>query len=668
MTEPTQPEHAPSSNPLFEARPPATDPITYLTIVEANLTKENLPILHDVLQDAELTNNIGWDLVQTLLPLLPESQGCLQDVARLGNPREVILKVTEALRLLEWDVDDGSDEGEQVDGAAKEPEPSKSVEQFQILLSMLSILHPRVKTKYPSRFLSTSLQAVLSSYSEGDSARGDLTSAVLQFIKTTSGTKRPHLPSRMSSGAVKTLSTVEAKDTKPTESQAADDAKLTKRLLQAFITHVLEEYMTALSHADDVPGLCWSSRVQEKLYPERIIPNKPSYTDRFATEADMKDRTLVVGQIVALVRDLEIDFDELYATVIDNQPEPLGNPYGTEDPPDSAEDVPFSKTGALLLLTARHVSEKLYDLPSPSMPLPIFPNHAAILDNFVAIDSATGVGLQHESVLDAIMALALISLGEGLIGEPEDDGQFNSYLQITSLLSANSPSPAIRYHAHYLTTTVLRSHPLDVARLAFIRDTLEHCPYENLKGSAVSWLKGETLEANLSPPIPPAPRSTPIPFKTAGLSVPPPPQPEPSSTPASIFATPIALSTCAPFLFPDLSHDLTGSSLVESYEAFKPNISFYLATLNFYHLLLTAKVLHEALDIPGLHQNSDVGGSFLGPLKEASSRFGVALNEGGELYEAEGQEGSEHAKAELRLLDDVLKRVEAGVVALNAST
>ncbi|KAL8856881.1 MAG: hypothetical protein Q9198_010751, partial [Flavoplaca austrocitrina] len=97
---------ASDDNPLIKALPPAVDYLSYLTILEYNLTLEQLPLLHDILQDTALTANIGWDLVHLLLPLLPESQSCLQDVARLGNPREVILKVTELLEAL--NASDGS--------------------------------------------------------------------------------------------------------------------------------------------------------------------------------------------------------------------------------------------------------------------------------------------------------------------------------------------------------------------------------------------------------------------------------------------------------------------------------------------------------------------------------------------------------------------------------
>ncbi|KAJ3519949.1 hypothetical protein NM208_g13923 [Fusarium decemcellulare] len=81
---------------LQESRPPATDAFTYLTIVETNLSPEVLPTLQDILEDAKLTNDIGWDLVEMLISL-PDSEACLETIARLGNPREVIIKVLEVL-------------------------------------------------------------------------------------------------------------------------------------------------------------------------------------------------------------------------------------------------------------------------------------------------------------------------------------------------------------------------------------------------------------------------------------------------------------------------------------------------------------------------------------------------------------------------------------------
>jgi hypothetical protein len=104
---------------IKDSRPPTTDYLTYLTIVESHLSPAILPTLNEILQDAELTQNIGWDLIQLLLPL-PESGECLATIACIGNPKEVVLKVTEALTLLSLDENNGAEEeNDNTDEASK---------------------------------------------------------------------------------------------------------------------------------------------------------------------------------------------------------------------------------------------------------------------------------------------------------------------------------------------------------------------------------------------------------------------------------------------------------------------------------------------------------------------------------------------------------------------
>jgi hypothetical protein len=319
-------------NPLLKALPPETDYISYLTILEYNLTAEQLPTLHDVLQDTTLTANIGWDLVHLLLPLLPASRECLQDVARLGNPREVVLKVTEMLEAIGAEDEDEDDEAEEeetdkvaekieelkIDNeeTGKEPDPllhpalrpqepseaqkpPSKVDRFSALLDMLSILHPRIQTKYPSRFLSTSLQSILPAFMQ--IARNiEATEAVLGFIKALSGTKRPRLPPRKSSSAVLTQSMIksapdpEGKD----EALGTDEVALQARLLQSFLTYVTEGYMSSMVADEDVPGLAWSSRYHEKMHPEKCIPGRRTYTELFTEEESLHERDTVIGQIL----------------------------------------------------------------------------------------------------------------------------------------------------------------------------------------------------------------------------------------------------------------------------------------------------------------------------------------------------------------------------------
>lgn len=176
-----------SDDPLVQALPPNTDYLTYCTLLEYQLTPQRLPLLHTLLQDEKLTTNIGWDLVKLLLPMLPASTECLHDVARLGNPREVILRVSESLMQLhqEDDEDDLSD--------AEKPLPLHTL-QFNCLLAMLSVLHSRIQTKSPSRFVATSLQAALEAYTAMPS--NETTMALLEFLRELelTPTKRPAPP------------------------------------------------------------------------------------------------------------------------------------------------------------------------------------------------------------------------------------------------------------------------------------------------------------------------------------------------------------------------------------------------------------------------------------------------------------------------------------------
>jgi hypothetical protein len=668
------PQHTDKENPLLAARPPVTDPITYLTIVEYNLSDENLPVLHQVLQDAELTANIGWDLIHLLLPLLPASEECLQDIASKGNPRECILKVTEALRLLDFDAphqetDDERDEAEgaqqlkvpdiQVGESSSSPAfprpvlPPLPVLKFEFLLDLLATLHRRVKTKYPSRFLSTSLQAVLVAFNRATSHHEELALAAIKLVKTLSGTKRPHLPSRRSSGNLLHRTNTNQSQPEVDKEETGDapidgETTVVNRLLQSFITHVLEDYVLSLTSDDDVPGLSWASRLMEKYEPQRI-PNKPNYqkyADRFAKDEDLMSRTAILGQAVALTQDLGLTMDELLQTIMDTEIEKRGVPGSEDEPPASAEDIPLSRTGALILLTALTIKEELYDSmndeAAPS--ISIFPGHSTILKNFVGALGPQTVGLEPEALIDIVLALGLIAVQRNNVGEPADDEAFAQYLQTVSLISANTPSPSLRGHAHYLTTTILRSHPHDLVRLTFIRDTLEHCPYENLKASAVSWLKGETLEAN------------PPPTDTDAAD-----EDDDTHTHPNIFATPVALSTVSPFLWPDLTTHFPSTSaatpaLIESWLQFRQDAAFYVASLNLYYLLQRAPHLREPLGVATLDVTS-----FIGPLKAGAARFRAELRDGGALDEVvEKGEAREQALADVGLVEKVVEWVEGG--------
>lgn len=652
-------------HPFVEAIPPATDYVTYLTLIEYNLKREDLSLLDELLQDERLTTNIGWDLVLLLLPLLPDSEPCLRTIARQGNPREVILKATEALRIIKWESDgESEDDDEEVSANAKPdggsattgPEPAKitlPAQQFTTLLDMLSILHLRIKTKYPSRFMSTSLQAALAAYNDVPSTIDPrpLINALAGLVQTLSGSRRPALPPRQNTGnAGRTASDAEPAATDP-EAQAGtvsdDDGPIQKRLLHSFVTHLLEQYVSNLDTnaiPEDAPGLLLSGRVFETSFPLKKVPGRKTWLEKSKSMSAIQQRDDGIRKLIALVTLVELEHDDLLRAST-QVPKPTTSNEIEEDPPSSAEDIPLSACGCLIILADEQTSTALSAEKKQKKHVRIFPEQAAAIKQVIGTAEAGGMGTagtEPEAIIDAVLALGLIALEHNEVGELNDDEIFMQYLQTVSLLSANSPSPSLRFHAHILTSTVLRSHPSDMVRLTFIRDTLEHCPYENLKTSAVSWIKAETLEAN------------------------PPNDASKDDETRSVFASPVALEAVGVFLFPDLTQEMTTTNLSETWTKFKMSLGFYLASLNFYYLLLAAKHLRAPLQVASLHQQHDIEGSMMGPLRQASQNFRKSL-QSGTLAVEEGEQGVHAAMLDLDILDDVLDRVEQGVIDLNVT-
>lgn len=260
---------------------------TYLTILEYHVTSpEVLPTLLEVLEsNAKLTQDIGWDLVQ-LLVNIEGSERCLETVARLGNPREVIIKVMEVL--------EGLVNGNEAAISGEEYAPGSSPDasrKFVTLVGMLAILHKRIKTKYPSRFLGQSLVKVYEAYQPTP----ERTASVINLVRSLSGEKRPPLPTRKPSinvanpdqdgDASKNAPDPEAEQEHPTEE------KLQKRLLQSFVTCILQTYVNK-------NPMQWSARLLEQYYPERQIPGGKTTIQSYNEDDSLRQRDAIVGQLV----------------------------------------------------------------------------------------------------------------------------------------------------------------------------------------------------------------------------------------------------------------------------------------------------------------------------------------------------------------------------------
>lgn len=271
---------------LKESKPPATDAATYLTIIEMSLTPELLPTLEEILDDVEVTSEIGWDLVDMLIPV-PGSQGCLDRVARLGNPREVIIKVLEAMEKT-YTLGESDDD---LEGTSEKHK--QAVKQFVCLCGMLGVLHKRLKVKAPSRFLQTTLDTVYRTY---DPKSADATAAVVALLRSLSGQKRPPLPTRTSSMQVGTPSSVAGESAPDPEAEKSDtpganEPALVSRMLMCFVTCVIEAYVNS-------NALEWAARLLEYTYPEKIVMGRKSAMQLFRETEELKTKDDLIGQLV----------------------------------------------------------------------------------------------------------------------------------------------------------------------------------------------------------------------------------------------------------------------------------------------------------------------------------------------------------------------------------
>lgn len=554
---------AEGESPLIAALPPQTDYITYLTILEYQLTPTNLPTLTSLLtnDDGMLAQEIGWDLLKLVLPLseeVPEEAGrCLEVVARRGNPREVVVRVAEELEKLgrdgensgtdqEFGDDESGDELRTFPGEAERihlgpmtlqgmPTPSnqRSSEErpdqndekharrsdgheafstkFQILLSMLSVLHPRIQTKYPSRFLATSLPATLGSYRRLaiDSAT---TKAFLSLLGKLSGKQRPTLPPRTSTTDTAEIhpnsaTTAETKsaplpdpeadsETPNSSTLSADEAAIVKRLLQAVLLEVLEEY--ALSLATQEPSsMSWTARIRENREPGRIVPGRRTETERWGADPTLQERDTLIANIVRLSKDLGIDLKTAGKQTLN--PETTSTEATAEEGaaapdaespleyPTSPEQIPFPRTGVFLIFVAQ------YFVPALAAPQ-LHPDgttaHKEFLDS-VYLLSGVEDPRNHPAlcdlsvpVLDFLLATLYTAVRADYIHAP-----LPILLFLTALCSDN-PDPYIRDSAHATATIIFRQSPPET-KLALVKHVLGNSQNPNLRAVAVDWLKDD---------------------------------------------------------------------------------------------------------------------------------------------------------------------------------
>ncbi|ATY67374.1 hypothetical protein A9K55_000236 [Cordyceps militaris] len=483
---------------LQESKPPATDAATYLTIIEMSLTPEILPALRDILDDVELTSEIGWDLVEMLIAV-PGSEACLERVAHLGNPREVILKVLEVMEKGAADAREDEDEEESAEEGTGDKHKSDknkvpTAHQFVTLCGMLVVLHNRLRVKEPSRFLHTTLDTVYRSY---DGASPEATAAVIALVRSLSGQKRPPLPTRKSSiVAVSRTSSFQpgdasrsAPDPEGSEGSAQDagEPALVQRLLQSFVTCVLEAFVNA-------NALEWPARLLEFTYPEKIVLGRMTQMQAFKDVDELQARDSLIGQLVSLAGDVGLSKLSSDAVKEAFAASPIcTDPLSGELDSAKPEALGLATGGLAALVAYWMFATDLFDAQYSVPDFHIFPHHQALLHNFLG-DSPQDQIAQNPGVAEALIVIGVWLHTQSRLLDPGAAPDFMAYHHLLTLFGVFHTNPRVRQSAISLAGLVLHAAPED-ERFAILEDLLENCMFASLQSCAVSWAKDEIIAA-----------------------------------------------------------------------------------------------------------------------------------------------------------------------------
>jgi hypothetical protein len=306
-----------------------------------------------------------------------------------------------------------------------------------------------------------------------------------------------------------------------------------------------------------------------------------------------------------------LEYSTLFETIYKTDSEAEND--AEENYPSSPSDVPLSKAGSLFLITSFIFSSLLFGSKKALPTITVFPDHEKLVKHFINTGNPEDIGNEAPGVLDAVLAIGLwLEHANKFVSGPLEDDEFLQQLQYLSLISANNPSPSLRYAAHLLTSSILHAHPVDRLRLTFIIDTLENCPYEPLKASAVAWLKDEIITAY---------------ERKSG----------------NVFSTTVALSAAQPYLFLHLV-SLSEASNDELIEKLAQSFPYDMAVVNFLYFIGAKEYAH----IVPSGMFAVVEEIYLGPLRTAQENAIKALSSD----ELSIGRNLDDVKVELELLGD----------------
>ncbi|KAK1831748.1 YAP-binding/ALF4/Glomulin [Podospora conica] len=270
------------------------------------------------------------------------------------------------------------------------------------------------------------------------------------------------------------------------------------KLLLSFATCVLERYT-------NTHEMGWAARLVEYYSPEKLVPGRKTMMAAFREEQELLERDAIVGQLVALIRDLGIDSaDEKFLQVSFSGPV-ASDPLSKTDDAKGPDDIALSTGGCVSLVAYWVFSETIFDADQPLPQMHIFPDHYLLLQKFLEDDAEDRIR-ESSGTIESLVAIGLWLLHGDRLSSPgttllasskstDDDttSDFMRYLHLVTLVAVFHPRLHVRNASISLAGRILHADPSEEDRLRILYDLLENCVFSSLKACAITWLRDELL-------------------------------------------------------------------------------------------------------------------------------------------------------------------------------
>ncbi|CDK26304.1 unnamed protein product [Kuraishia capsulata CBS 1993] len=470
-----------------------------------------LQTLNEVLvKYPQITYEIGWDLPAMLLEFansrwltnrLIESEGIMLVIsvfgllAKNGNPKEVFLRCCEMLAVLYRDPVPTAEELADYDDETREfvlAMPVRAYKmKYHLLVELMTASLRRIETNYPSRFLGMAISAFINFFDTAELYAGQVFFArrVYTFIRDY---LPPPAPAEPQDDEEERLALVKVRET---------EEYLQRKMLRFFLSVAVEQTVSlyptewTLTYFQKIQGSKPLATVNDALGEMQsldysIREDSLEIVDRLVMLAlsldfDLEkmflkelDATRLLFKSLDYTTSLDAQNDALFSLVIDNY-----NKTGLRKQPDSFDP---SFIGVFLMFT--HSLVHSY----PDAKLSISPSDAIKMYIRFAIPGVIR-GSTKIAFQDALLHLCWRAIYEW-DGDAEADLRalepilINTFLQV---LTTESTSSVFRSKAKMILTLIAKVLTLVSEQTAwnYLHNSLETCPYEQVKPTFISLLK-----------------------------------------------------------------------------------------------------------------------------------------------------------------------------------